>query len=99
MAQGMHLCGGSTAPTHSLRILLCLQHDPNGLLRALLVDGCDLEKSLAKVFCIIVMAVEDLFIERCPLLVCVQLTIMGHASPQKSRHTKPVTVIFDGLAI
>ena len=73
MAEGMHLCGGSTAPTHSLCVLLCLQHDPNGLLQAPLVDGCDLDKldkSLAKVFRIIFMAVEDLFIEHCPLLAC-----------------------------
>ena len=88
MAEGMHLSGGSTAPTHSLCVILCVQYDPNGLLRTPLVDGCDLDKSLAKVFRIIFMAVEDLFIEHCPLLVCNLLSrVMPALKKVKARKT------------
>ena len=87
MAEGMHLCGGSTAPTHSLLVLLCLQHDPNGLL----LTPCDLDKSLAKVFRIIFMAVEEL---------SRAIYYRGSCWPaRKSKRAKPAAVIFDGLAI
>ena len=98
MAEGMHLCGGSTAPTLSLCMLLCLQHDPNGLLRAPLVDGCDLDKSLAKVFRIIFMAVETSSSSAAPYSRAIYYR--GSCRPsRKSRRAKPAAVIFDGLAI
>ena len=96
MAEGMHLCGGSTAPTHVRAFVFAARSKWS--VASTLVDGCDLDKSLAKDSRIIFMAVEDLFIEHCPLLACNLLSrVMSALKKVKARKTCRSHILMDWL--